>query len=148
MVREFREEKYLSTSKDISKITKIDDIDNVVVCEHTSRFDDATVIGVLKLEKCIRCLNCSAKVSENDVTFGSCTNPKCKMVQSLNLCRHDLSTKIMVNTATSYFTLQAFGKVVSDIAGKNEDIQPEDLLKAAPFSLTHRNGLIISATRH
>ena len=105
----------------------------------------------MRLEKFVRCLNCSYKVVESDDhdSIGCCT--KCSMIQSISMCKHELSAKLMVKATntSSYTTFQAYGKVILDIAQKSErdEVLMQDLLQARPFSLVHRNGFITSITR-
>ena len=156
MVREFRGKKFLSTSKENSKIEKISDIGDVEeeVSEEesdqgcTTKIKDARVIGVMYLEKYNGCLKCSAKVvpDKDDVELGCCS--KCSMMQCVDVSTQELSAQLVIKSANGNVTLRAFSKTVQDIADKPvNEVTMVVLLKAKPFTLVHHQGIIQSISR-
>ena len=76
------------------------------------------------------------------------------MTQSLDAARIGIVAHMMIKTASGcssdggYLPLRAFGNTVSDIAQRDvEQITKVSLLKASPFTIFHRDGIIQSITR-
>ena len=186
VVREFKEKKFLSTSKQDSFIEKIEDLgdvqededdqdeneieyrvcnsDNAVkVCGSCSillhsasykQVDNVRVGGIEQLETYAGCIKCTAKIicDPEDPGVGECA--KCGMMQSLDAARIGVVAHLMIKTASGcssddgYLSLHAFDKTVSDIAQTNiQQITKVSLLKASPFTIFHRDGIIRSVTR-
>ncbi len=147
VVRTYLHTKYLSMPKEGASIDKIEDIGSVAdddLPETDTTIRSAEVIGVASLDNYNACLSCKGKVDGLDDTLGSCT--KCSMTQRLNKCKKQLRAKLYISSGEDYFTLQAFGSNVSDIAGK-QDVTTHALLHAQPFTLTHDSNVITSVTR-
>ena len=119
VVREFRGRKFLSTSTENSIIHLIADIGYVEeesVEENTTTdlgqptllcVRDARVVGVMHLDWYNGCLTCKTKLIPNaeDTDQGQC--PKCNMLQSLDACRQEVTTQLMIKGAGENLTLRA-----------------------------------------
>ena len=150
MVREFRNKKILSTSKENSQIDPIDDIGRIIQEEesdehssdcdkiHPIKLNDVHVQGVI-LDRYNGCLKCNTKLvpDDDDPDLGHC--PSCKMLQCLASCKLQLSAQLVVKTADQTLTLRAFNKTLQLIAQKPAEITMSILLKAAPFTLIHQD---------
>ena len=93
-------------------------------------------------------MKCGAKVVTDaaDPEIGTCV--KCKMMQCINAWKEEFSAHIMVKAQTESFPLRAFGKVVEDICQKpSGEITMVSLLKAKPFTVVYRDGIIQSVVR-
>lgn len=156
MVREFRGEKFLSTSKQNSMIERIADIGDVeeeTEDESThgtpsSQISGGRIVGVLQLDHYRSCLKCTAKVLQDrdDPEIGSCL--KCQMMQAFEECGIQLSTQVMIRGDNGTWTLRAFGKVVEDIAQQPASTITERMLvKAKSFNVTYRDGIIQAISR-
>jgi len=73
MLREFRGQVQLSIAKDESKMIEIDDLDAVQQNDNllmSSTIENATIVGVISLEKYSICLKCNGKVTHAEDEFG------------------------------------------------------------------------------
>lgn len=158
MVREYRGNKFLSTSKEGSIIEEIDDIGDVVEVEDDATsssnirmpskwMKDARVIGVNYLDKYYRCVKCRGKVnSEGDEEFGQCS--KCHMTQCLLGLEMDVSVQLIIKSVNGSVTLRAFGKVIKDIVEKpSTEVTERELLKAKKFDAVYSEGIVQSIVR-
>lgn len=159
MVREFRGKKYISSSKDYSKIEKIANIGDVESGEEeddvgktgpggSKQLKDVRVIGVERLDNYDACLKCSSKLipDSDDDELGECS--KCKMIQCLSECNKTLTAQLTVRCGTCSYSARVFEKALRDIAQKPKDeITRKALLKTAPFDCSYQNGIIQSASR-
>ena len=69
-------------------------------------------------------------------------------MQLLEDCREELSGQVLIRVPSGHLSLQAFSKTLQDIAQKVvADVTPAALLKAKPFTLFHRDGIIQSVVR-
>lgn len=77
-VREFRQEKYLSTVKRVSKIIGVQDIGEVADCgsepdgPHETMLQEAKVVGVYLLDKYKIRLRCRERVEYVQTNIGKC----------------------------------------------------------------------------
>lgn len=116
-------------------------------CAYESRpteLRDVRVAGV-QLDSYSGCIKCNAKVvaNPNDPELGNCV--KCKTMQLMEDCKEELSGQVLIRVASGHRSLRAFSKTLQDIAQKTgEDVMPAALLKAKPFTLFHRDGIIQS----
>ena len=161
MVREYKGKKFLSTAKEGSTIMEIDDIgpvqevdsddedDSDNLCTHkTYYWENIRVIGVLQLDSYSGCMKCTAKVLPlpEDAEFGQCV--KCQMMQCVADATKELSAQLLLKLPTGQLTLRAFGKHVYDIAqSSTADVTPISLLKATPFNISYKDGIIQTVTR-
>lgn len=104
----------------------------------------------MQLDKYSGCMKCGAKVVTDaaDPEIGTCV--KCKMMQCINAGKEEFGAHIMVKaeTETESIPLHAFGKVVEDICQKpSGEITMVSLLKAKPFTVVYRDGIIQSVVR-
>ena len=87
IVRQYRDEEYLSMAKSGSSIVKIDDIGNVDYKPKDNsqcRVLDVTVVGVLQLDLKKICINCKGRVESMSGQLGRCS--KCLMTQRISRC--------------------------------------------------------------
>ncbi len=160
LVREYLRTRFLSTSREKSRIEEIDDIGAVKekkeVAEEGSQSDmlpthvkRARIVGVLDLEAYRVCMKCKGKVvvDEEDEELGECS--KCKMVQCMDACKNYLTTRVIIAAEKEEFTLRAFGKTVLQLCEKasEEEVTKRGLLKAKAFDFVHDNGIIQSVSR-
>ena len=158
VVREFKGKKFLSTSKEKSSIESIGDIGVVeeeedesecsnVYDSRPTELSDVRVGGVL-LDSYSGCMKCSAKVvvDSKDPEIGNCV--KCNTMQLMEDCKKELSAQVMIRVAGGHLSFRAFSKTLQDIAQKTgADVTAAALLKAKPFTLFHRDGIIQSIVR-
>ena len=156
-VREYKNKKFLSTSREGSTITEIKDIgpvedacDEIEDEEHTHKteyWENIRVCGVLQLDSYSGCIKCTAKVLPipDESEFGQCT--KCQMMQSLEEAAKQVTAQLFLKTPAGHLTLRAFGKTVVDIA-QTHNVTQLSLLKAPPFNISYKDGIIQTVTRH
>ena len=159
MVREYKNKKFLSTAREGSSITKIDDIGPIIEVgsdeednsdnlrtSKTHYWENIRVSGVLQLDSYSGCLKCTAKVLPlpNDVEFGQCA--KCQMMQCMADVTKELSAQLLLKLPTGQLALRAFGKPLLDIA-QSSTVTPIGLLKAPAFNIFYRDGIIQTVTR-
>ena len=93
------------------------------------------------------CLKCRSKLPHGDEDeFDTCS--RCGMLQCTKECNTEATAQMMIrsSSSTQNVILKAFGKCLQEIAGEFVS-SPLPLLKAAPFSATHQDGVIHSVTR-
>ncbi len=147
MVKTYLQNKFLTIPKQGASVCKIQDIGQVVdndTPEDATTIQGAEFIGVAALDSYSACLACKSKVEATDNSIGTCT--KCGMQQRLTKCKQQLRAKLYISSGENYFTLQAFGTNVVDIA-QEQDVTTTSLLTARPFTLTNENIIITSITR-
>jgi hypothetical protein len=114
-----------------------------------SFLENVRVAGVEVVESYSECITCTNRVipDQNDPELGSCI--QCNMMQRMDDTNVVLGASLVVKVGEREFLpLRAFGEVVEFISQKPaEEVSMKTLLKAEPFSLSHRDGIIISATR-
>ena len=106
------------------------------------------MVGVSQLDKYPACMKCMSKIAPDneDSEIGTCT--KCNTMQCIDSAKVELVAHIMVKVHDGNLPLRVFGRVVEDIAQKyGKEITKHSLLKAKPFSMLHRNGIIQSVVR-
>ena len=161
MVREYKGKKFLSTAREGSTITEIDDIGPVqevdsdkdddpdnTLTHKTHYWEKIRVSGVLQLDSYSGCMKCTAKVLPlpEDAEFGQCV--KCHMMQCMADVSKELSAQLILKLPIGQLTLRAFGKTVLDIAQSTTgEVTPISLLKAAPFNISYKDGIIQTVTR-
>ena len=160
MVREFRGKKFLSTSKENCSIEVIGDIgaveegdsedESVLGSGNTVPLKNVRVVGVSLLDTYSGCIKCAAKLlpDSEDPDLGTCV--KCNIMQCMDDSKTELTAQIMIRICSGgLIPLRAFGKIVQDIAQKSGDqITKASLLKAKPFNIVHKDGIIRSVTRN
>jgi hypothetical protein len=157
-VREFRDKKFLSTSKYGTTINTIEDIGDVYTGNPENPQTDGDlrhlsnikIIGVRNFSTYSACFKCGGKVNidEDDEETGECV--KCTMVQCISECRKNATALLTLKTGVGESTmLRAFDKVLLDIAEKPDvdNITPKILLKAKPFEIHFQDGIIRSISR-
>ncbi len=157
VVREYRGQKFLSTSKEKSHIELIEDIGEVQSGDEEeeesvgsrSHIKNARILGVLEKNWYCGCLKCGAKVLADDEEddIGKCV--KCQMTQCIEGCQKQLSVRVVIGDGSEHLTLCAFGQVVLDIVEKSmvDEVSERVLLKAKPFCFVHHGGIIQSISR-
>ena len=160
MVREFRGCRFLSTSKEGSRIEAIADIGDVkeesvedereYQSNQPLQLTNARVVGVHYLDQYTSCLKCTAKVlpDQEDPELGICS--KCQMLQVMDTCKVQSSAQVLMRAGDSNGTsmLRAFGKVVEEITECSaSEVTKRKLIKARPFDCSYQDGVILSIMR-
>ena len=153
MVKEFRGEKYLSSTKQQSVIEEIGDIGDVEEEDEEEgasgckQFDDVRVVGVDRLDNYSGCMKCGSKVvvDAEDEELGTCM--KCGMLQAIEECKKTLTAQLRIKNSVGCISLRAFEKCIMDIVQNASEVTPKTLLKAKPFNICFKDGVIISIVR-
>lgn len=107
------------------------------------------VAGVEVVESHSACISCANRVipDRNDPEIGTCM--QCSMMQRMDDTNVVLGASLVLRVGEREFLpLRAFGAVVEFIAQKPAaEVSKKALLKAEPFTISHRDGVILSATR-
>lgn len=154
VVREYRGVKSLSTSKDNSKIEGVEDIGEVCAVsgeefDKTNIVENVRVGGVNMMENFnYACMStkCNGKVVSDveESDFGTCG--RCGMMQCLEDCKKEASAQLLIKLDDGgSVPLQAFGRVLEDIAGGV--VSKLALLKAKVFTMEHRDGVVRCISR-
>ena len=125
VIREYMSVKYLEMGKDVGEIEEIADIGEVdtksdmLKEEVLQVWKNAVVIAVPKLDVYKACLVCKARVEPSIPPFEQCS--KCAIQQRIDFCKEQTTAKLLIMANSKMMTLSAFGKMVFEIAGVNED---------------------------
>ena len=159
MVRIFKGNKFISTSKTDSNITSIDNICDV---NNTNNIDFpqdiaganggsygrvVKILGIDPTTQYLGCFKCSGRIQE-DEEEGHCT--KCHLLQCIENCHQNVTTQMTIQGSDGApLRLRAFTKVIYHIVEKEQPqpITPKMILKARAFNLRHLNGVIKSISR-
>lgn len=102
------------------------------------------------LEKYSSCIKCTGEVVADieDLELGTCA--KCGTMQCMDAAKEDVIAQVMVRLSNGTCSLRAFGQVVKDIAQipADQQISMKSLLKAEPFTMCYRDGIIQSVSRN
>ena len=123
-VHEFASKKFVSKAKEGSEAIPIPDIGNIVnrpTQVQDEQITNAQIIAVPQLTKHKSCLRCKARVEPGEPPFGSCSKEDCQMFQRYDICKLQLSVKLLFLVDNGQIALYAYGQTVLDIAG-TEDI--------------------------
>ena len=101
LVRDYQGTRYLTMPQEGADLLIIDDISNV--SEEVDQEDEdlpvtisnATIIGVLQLDKNRACLKCKARVEPLSPPLGRCSKSDCLMTQRYDLCPENTSGKLV-----------------------------------------------------
>jgi hypothetical protein len=137
LVREYNNEKSLTTNYDQSLIEEIADIGGVFANPETSlissskSLNNVRIIGIIYLKQYPKCLKCNSKVvnSCDDDEIGKCT--ACFLLQTLDACDYIASAKMLIKSPTSVepLTLLANTDIIRRIVNSHT-VNPAALLKA------------------
>lgn len=128
-------------------------VDNTIPAGETkfkiSILENVRVAGVEVVESYSECITCTNRVVPdiNDPELGTCL--QCSMMQCMDDTNVVLGASLVLRVGEREFLpLRAFGNVVEFIAQKSAaEVSMKALLKAEPFTISHRGGVILSATR-
>ena len=117
-----------------SKIIPIGDIGEVKQAEAASGCSEisiSAIIGVSHLETHKICLRCSARVEPSTSMLGRYTKSECTTLQRYDICPDQLSSKMLFMASSKIYLLNAYGKVVKDLAEVTADaaVTEEALMK-------------------
>ena len=154
VVREFRGQRFFSTSKKGTTIQKAEDLEDVIKedvempgLEGVKSAKNMHVILVSSFTKYRGCYKCRSKLEFED-GVGKCT--KCSAVQgedAAKLCYMAVMT-VDATDSGNRMELRAYDKVLGDIAGVPVDeVTPKSLIKATKFGITYQDGIIRSIRR-
>ena len=143
MVKEFRGEKYLSSTKEQSAIEEIGDIGDVEEEDEEGasgckQFDDVRVVGVDRLDNCSGRMKCGSKVvvdAEDEDMY------EVRYATSNRRLQKTLTAQLRIKNSVGCISLRAFEKCIMDIV---QNASEETLLKAKPFNICFKDGVIIS----
>ena len=149
VVREFRGQRFFSTSKKGTTIQKAEDLGDVIKGEvempglkGVKSAKNVQVLLVSSFTSYHGCYKCRSKLEFED-GVGECT--KCSAVQSedaAKLCYMAVMT-IDAKESGKQMELRAYDKVLGDIAAVPiDEITPKSLIKAAKFGITYQDGII------
>lgn len=77
---------------------------------------NAEIIGISHLGSQKLCLRCSARVEPFASPMGRCTKSECAMIQRYDVCPEQLSAKMLFMANSKIHSLNAYGKVVKELA--------------------------------
>ena len=153
-VHEFASKKYITKARHGCEIIPIEDIGDVA--DKPSEVQDeeiknAQIVGVPQLTKYKSCLRCKARVEPSDPPFGRCSKEDCQMYQRYDICKIQLSVKLLFFVNNEQLTLSAFGQTLLDIANTTnmDDITEEAFLQIRHFpSIKFNDQKIITNFTH
>lgn len=151
LIREFQGKRYLTTTKEETHIEEISEVECIPLEEfEESEMDPVvTVIAVENISAFQSCMKCKCRIIklEDEEELGQCT--KCDTVQFLSETKHLLAAKMTVkSTSEEIYDVRAFGSVLLNIAETTEDVLTAvTLMKAKPFTMQQRDGIIQSIKR-
>ena len=145
----------MTKDHDGSKIIPKEDIGEVAVPEGNDdtvgELKKAQIIAVPQLAKYRSCLRCNARVEPSTTEVGQCSRLECKMLQKLEHCSEQISTKLLVVADSKIESLSEFGKIVQQLANVTSDaeVTEEALLNCAQLSSVKYNdrNVIVSITK-
>ena len=149
-VHEFASKKFITKGKYGCEVIPILDIGEIAKRPNEVEDEEITnaqIIGVPQLMKYKSCLRCKARVEPSDPPFGRCSKDDCQMYQRYDICKMQLSVKLLFLVNDDHITLNAFGQTVLDIARTTnmEQITEELFLQLPPFaSIKYNNQQIIT----
>ena len=156
MVKEYRDNKSLSTPKENFHIEKIDEIGGVIDNYADNEkpleiqlIEDVRVYAIEKLDNYYSCVNCKGKVMGADEDgIAECT--KCGTTQLITECRQAIVAQLRLKSAKGEkFCLTAFDAIVVNIAERPADqITKKAIIKAEKFNMKFSNGVIYYVERH
>lgn len=107
------------------------------------------MVAVTQLDRYSGCMKCTSKVvpMPDDPELGTCV--KCETMQCVDGGSEELIANIVVRLSRGgNCALRAFGQVVRDICQvPGGEITMKTLLKAKPFSICYKDGIIQSISR-
>lgn len=149
-VHEFASKKFITKTKhgcEVVEIPDIGDTANKPTNVEDEEIKDAQIVGVPQLTKYKSCLRCKARVEPADSPCGRCSKEDCQMYQRYDICKMQLSVKLLFIVNGEQLSLNAFGQTVLDIANAKDmdEITEELFLQLPPFpSIKFNNQNIIT----
>lgn len=146
IVRVFNNDYSLSLPETGSKVTHIDDLDNVKedipdMLEPT--IEGVSVIAVKDLQQFKACVFCKGKIDTQESGIGTCQ--KCDAVQKLDKCKINEMAKIVVESPSmEIVTLVAYADILQSIL-IGEPLNSLNLLSAKPFTVTYNRYNVITS---
>ena len=116
--------------RDGAVITAIDDIGDVIEAASddaiSTEIFNVEIVGVPQLDCYKSCLKCKARIELLSPHLGKCSKLSCAMMQRYDRCPNQLSAKLMMTWVDRELgactqSLFAYGKIVSSIAGLDDD---------------------------
>ena len=150
-VHEFASKKFITKAKHGCEIVPVPDIIGDIANRPSEIEDeeikDAQIVGIPQLTKYKSCLRCKARVEPADSPFGRCSKDDCQMYQRYDICKMQLSVKLLFIVNGEQLSLNAFGQTVLDITNAKDmdEITEELFLQLPPFaSIKFNNQKIIT----
>ena len=135
IVREYASKKYLSLSKNGSSIREVGEIVGVVDDELPSDENcicDATIAGVLLLEKYKSYLRCGGRIEPGSTPNGRCSVMTCRMLQREDFCAELQTAKLLFLANSKMESLTVSGTMLREMFA-NEDVGEEMLIALPKF---------------
>ena len=120
IVKEWGGIKHLSFGGE-SKITSIDDIEFVKICNTDKKITDVAIMAVAQLECYKACLRCNARIETVDDTNGRCSKADCRMLQRIEFCTGHVNAQLMMLADGKFLTLAIFDKLLYDMLQVTSD---------------------------
>ena len=116
MVRQYHGKKFLSTSKENSKITfgaVVEEVEEEADEEggNISYIKNSCIVGVLDLDTFNSCIKCNDKVVQDNEDQDCSKCIMCQMTQCTDACTKQLNIRVMIQSDKRKFTLLLFGKL-------------------------------------
>ena len=115
------------SSEEIEDIGDVKTVKQELVDEEKVYIENAELVVIQHLDAHKTCLVCKARVEPCTSSLGECS--KCHSIQKLKLCKQQMSSKLVVMSASESVLLLAFGQTLTDIYTQ-EKITTEALLDA------------------
>ena len=98
---------------------------------------DARVVGVRQLDRCKSCLQCKARVEPSTDSLGRCSNPDCRMLQSVEVCIDYFCAKFLLMANSKIVSLPVYSKLLQNLADVTKDAEiSEEVLLTLPIPKT------------
>ena len=113
------------------------------------QIESAKVVGVTQVDKYMSCIKCPAKIYPDGEDPDIATCFKCGTTQCITAGNDDMVAHVIVDVGDGIMlSLRVFGKVLQEIAETPiEAVTAQRLLKAKPFTMCHKDGIIQSVSR-
>lgn len=155
MVRKYRRQRFLSTSKQGTSINKATPLENVMEKEivvpdagNDKTVNNVHVVGVSILGSYLGCFKCRSKIIFDTDGLGECS--KCNLFQAQGTAKQCTVAVLTVDLGdgNNMLELRAYDQVLASIAGTSTDlITAKSLIKAPGFDLTYYDHIIRSVHR-
>ncbi len=144
IVKEFQSKKHLSIPNgnfSISSISMVETNVSALIDDENTTILDVRIVGVSRLDEYSACMTCAARVEPLTPPLGKCTSIDCQMIQVYDLCKTQVSAKVLLrfagdDGAVDHVACSAYGEIVNQLANlpSNHTVTVKELLMAKPIS--------------